>query len=179
MRVPHAVTIPRTGPVALFPFLKFFRGFEHVAAVQHTFGTTTSAATRKILGTIKVEFFSSPHGYMSVSDEDGHLLVSADYLARGVPIEIFLDVVHELVHVRQHRNGQPLFDESYPYHERPTELEAYRLAVDEARRLGMANGEIFNYLRAFWMQEEEVRILAKHCGIALEAKRGRQTQKRV
>jgi len=73
----------------------------------------------------------------------------------------YLDIVHELVHVRQYREGKPLFDESFEYHERPTELEAYSHAVKEARRLGLSDDEIFEYLKVDWMSEEEVRKLSR------------------
>jgi len=102
---------------------------------------------------------------MGVSDEDGHLIVSAYYLRTGEPMSKYLDVVHELVHVRQFREGKALFDENFEYHDRPTELEAYRLAVKEARRLGMSDKEIFEYLKVDWLDEEEVRKLARNLGV--------------
>jgi hypothetical protein len=77
----------------------------------------------------------------------------------------YLDIVHELVHVRQYREGKPLFDESYEYHDRPTELEAYKHAVKEARRLGMSDQEIFEYLKVDWMSEDEVRSLSRNLGV--------------
>jgi alkylation response protein AidB-like acyl-CoA dehydrogenase len=61
--------------------------------------------------------------------------------------------------------GKPLFDESYEYHERPTELEAYRYAVKEARKLGMSDDEIFEYLKVDWMEENQVRKLARTLGV--------------
>jgi hypothetical protein len=99
---------------------------------------------------------------MGVSDEDGHLIVSAYYLKNGDPISKYLDVVHELVHVKQYKEGRALFDESFEYHDRPTELEAYTHAVKEARRLGMSDTEIFEYLKVDWMSEDEVRKLARN-----------------
>jgi hypothetical protein len=44
-------------------------------------------------------------------------------------------------------------------------LEAYRIAVKEARRLGMTNDEIFEYLKVTWLDEGEVRRLAKNVGV--------------
>jgi hypothetical protein len=111
---------------------------------------------------------------MGVSDEDGHLIVSAYYLREGEPISKYLDVIHELVHVKQFRDGKALFDENYEYHNRPTELEAYKLAVEEARTLGMSDRELFEYLKVDWMSEEEVRKLAKNLGIKVTPKRAQE-----
>lgn len=161
------VEIPNHVPIALHDFTDFFKGFDEIPAVRSIFGDETP----KVLRSLKVEFFSSKFGYMGVSDEDGHLIVSAYYLREGEPISKYLDVIHELVHVRQFREGRPLFDENYEYHNRPTELEAYKLAVGEGRRLGMSDKELFDYLKVDWMTEDEVRKLAKNVGIKVPTKR--------
>jgi hypothetical protein len=152
------VQIPSEVPIALHDFMDFFKGFESVSAVRSIFGEETE----NVLKSLKVEFFSSKFGYMGVSDEDGHLIVSAYYLREGELVSKYLDVIHELVHVRQFREGIPLFDENYEYHNRPTELEAYKLAVNEGRRLGMSDKQLFEYLKVDWMDEDEVRKLAKN-----------------
>jgi len=162
------VLIPEFVPIAMQNFTQYFKGFEKVPAVREIFGEETA----KVLSELKVEFFSSKFGYMGVSDEDGHLIVSAYYLKNGDPVSKYLDVVHELVHVKQYREGKALFDETFEYHDRPTELEAYRRAVTEARRLGMSDFEIFEYLRVDWMDENEVRKLARNVGVKPPPRRG-------
>ena len=87
------VQIPQIVHLKYRPFLDYFKGFENVEAVRGIFGPQTRAALRRL----KVEFFSSKWGYMGVSDEDGHLVVSAHYLRTGNRRDIYLDVVHELV----------------------------------------------------------------------------------
>ncbi len=52
----------------------------------------------------------------------------------------------------------------FEYVDRPTELEAYRHTVKEARRLGMSDEEIVDYLKVTWLDEEEVRRLARTSG---------------
>jgi hypothetical protein len=151
-------------------FTDFFKGFDKLPPVRSIFGDDTE----KVLGELKVEFFSSKFGYMGVSDEDGHLIVSAYYLREGEQVSKYLDVIHELVHVRQFREGRQLFDETYEYPDRPTELEAYKLAVAEARKLGMTDKELIEYLRVDWMNEDEVRRLAKNLGIKLSLKRAQE-----
>lgn len=155
------VQIPSEVPITKHRFTDFFKGFEKVAAIREIFGNETD----QVLAGLKVEFFSSKFGYMGVSDEDGHLIASAYYLRNGDPISKYLDVVHELVHVKQFRDGKPLFDETYEYHGRPSELEAYRHAVKEARRLGMTDAEIFEYLKVDWLSDDEVRKLSRNLGV--------------
>ena len=155
------VSIPRTVPVKYHRFTDFFKGFENVEAVQKIFGPKTAQALR----TVEIEFFSSRWGYMGVSDKDGHLLVSAHYLKTGNPRDIYLDVVHELVHVKQHWDGRPLFHNRWTYENRPTELEAYRTCITEGRRLGMTDKDIMEYLKVMWLDDKEWRKLAKNLGL--------------
>ena len=136
--------------------------------VHEIFGNETD----RVLAALKVEFSGGRFGYMGTSDEDGHLIISAHYLKEGDSRSIYLDVIHELVHVRQFREGRQLFDESYEYADRPTELEAYRHALKEARRLGMSDDEIFEYLKVTWLDEDQVGRLARNIGVDPARKRG-------
>ena len=137
-------------------FTDYFKGFEKVEAVRSIFVDETE----KVLDNLKVEFISRK-GYMGVSDEDGHLTVSAKYLRTGNERDIYLDVIHELVHVKQYMVGLTLHDRRFGYTDRPTEIEAYVHTVKEARRIGMNDPEIFEYLKTEWMTEAEVRKLAR------------------
>jgi hypothetical protein len=92
---------------------------------------------------------------------DGHLMISSNYLNNGDKVDIYLDLIHELVHVRQYMAGQELFDSHYTYSTRPTEIEAYRAAVREARRLGLSEPRICAYLKTEWMSDEDLKMLAR------------------
>ena len=148
--------------VTLHRFITYFRGFEKVGAVRELFGDETE----KVLNNLKVEF-GSRRGYMGVSDEDGHLTISTRYLRDGDEREIYLDIIHELVHVKQFRNGIELHDNRFGYTNRPTEIEAYTHAVKEARRIGMTEKEIYEYLRMERMSEEDVKNLAAAVNVKL------------
>lgn len=162
------VKLLREVPIVKHRFTDYFKGFEKLPVVQEIFGNETNG----VLAAFKVEFSGGRFGYMGTSDEDGHLIISAHYLKEGDSRSIYLDVIHELVHVRQFREGKQLFDESYEYADRPTELEAYRHALKEARRLGMSDDEIFEYLKVTWLDEDEVERLARNIGVAPTRKRG-------
>lgn len=150
------VKITRDVPILTYPFTEFFKGFEKVEAVREIFGEKTD----DVLRNLRVEF-AGMRGYMGVSNVDGHLLVSALYLKGGDLVEIYLDIIHELVHVRQFMEGKELFDDRFSYEERPTEVEAYRHAVEEARRLGLSDKRICQYLKTEWMTDEEFKRLAE------------------
>jgi len=154
------VKIRRDVNIVLHKFTDHFQGFEKVEAVREVFGEETE----KILNELKVEFVSR-RGYMGVDEQDGHLIISAYYLKSGSERDIYLDIIHELVHVKQYMQGQKLFDNRYDYVERPTEIEAYKHAVKEARRLGMTEKEIYMYLRTEWMREEDLARLAEAVGV--------------
>ena len=117
-----------------------------------------------MLRNLKVEF-SSIWGYMGTSDKDGHIIVNSRYLNNGDRIDIYLDVIHELVHVKQFMEGKELFDNRYDYVERPTEIEAYRRTVEEARNLGLGDERICEYLKTEWMSSDDLKRLAKKLGV--------------
>lgn len=142
-------------------FVDYFKGFENSSAVRGIFGEKTE----EVLNNLKVQF--TGFGYMGVDDSDGHLMVNARYLGSGDKTEIYLDVVHELCHVKQHLDGRELFDSRYDYVNNPTEVEAYRYTVQEAKRLGLSDKRILRYLQMEWMSDAELKQLVKNVGVNL------------
>jgi len=150
------VRIIREVKVQTYPFTNYFKGFEEVEAVKGIFGEKTA----NVLRNLRVEFVGSRWAYMGVNDADGHLIVGAHYLKNGDILDVYLDVIHELVHVKQFMEGKELFESRYNYVDRPTEVEAYRHVVEEARRLGISDKRICAYLRTEWMSDEDLKRLA-------------------
>ena len=142
-------------------FAEYFKNFGKVEAVKGIFGEKTE----EVLSHLKVEL-SWFMGYMYVDSNDGHLTISKRYLENGDKTDIYLDLIHELCHVKQHMEGRELFDPRYDYVERPTEVEAYRYAVQEAKRLGLSEERICCYLRTEWMSEDDLQRLAKAVGVS-------------
>jgi hypothetical protein len=140
-------------------FAEYFRGFEKVNAVRRIFGEKTE----EVLSNLKVQFTWA--GYMGVNPSNGHIMVNSNYLNTGDRIDVYLDVIHELVHVKQRMDGKELFDSHYGYVERPTEVEAYRYAVEEAKRLGLRDDRICQYLKTEWMSSTDLKRLAKTLGV--------------
>jgi hypothetical protein len=163
------VRIERKGPTRLLPFERFFRGFGSVPAVRELFGKDTT----RVLRSLKVEFFSARFGYMGTSDVDGHLLVSTHHLSDSEFRTVYLDVVHELCHVKQFRKGKPLFYPKLSYVDAPSEIEAYAFTVKEGRRIGMTVRELIDYLKVEWITPAEHRRLARRMGLV-----GRSSRKK-
>lgn len=163
LEIDSSIKIERGLETGTFKFKEIFHGFEFLDSVRETFGSETN----KVLNDLKVELFPRK-GYMGVSDEDGHIFASKYYLNEGEFWSVYLDTVHELVHVRQFREGKNLFDDAYSYADRPTEVEAYRATVKEARRIGLNEQEIFDYLEVPWITKPEHLRLATACDVATE-----------
>ena len=142
-------------------FTDYFNGFEENLAVRGLFGDKTESVLRNL----KVDFIW--FGYMGVNDSNGHLMVNKRYLSTGRRVDIYLDVIHELCHVKQHMDGRELFDPRYDYVDRPTEIQAYRYAAQEAKRIGLNEGEIRLYLKVEWMSPEVLDRLIKNMGMDL------------
>ncbi len=155
------VKITREAKVTLYRFTDFFSGFETVPIIRELFGEKTS----EILANLKIEFYSAKFGYMSVSDEDGHLIVSAYHLRTADEAVVYLDVVHELHHVKQFMEGKQLFLTEFEYVDSPIEIEAYIPTVKEAKRIGMTDEEIRDYLRIEWISEEQFSRLLGRLGL--------------
>ena len=155
------VTIIRraSGDPCLFPDL--FQGFEKVAAVKRIFG----AKTKQTLKSVRI-LFSTRKGYLRVDNDTGDIIISSPYLQTADEREFYLDLIHELVHVRQFKQGKDLFDKKYSYVDRPTEIEAYTVAVEEARRIGMTEREILNYLKVEWVNDEDFKRLLRALGVS-------------
>lgn len=157
------IQISRNIPSGTHRFAEIFHGFEKLDAVKQVFGSKTEDE----LSNLNVEVFPQ-EGFMGVSDEDGHIFASQRYLNEGEEWSVYLDVVHELVHVKQFKDGRELFDKRYDYVDRPTEIEAYRVGAKEARRIGLTDREIFTYLEVPWISKEEHLRLAKACDLKID-----------
>ncbi len=144
-------------------FSEYFKGFEKVEAVRGIFGNKTE----EVLQNLRVEFI--PFGYMGVDNGTGHMLVNVKYLNSGSKTDIYLDVVHELCHVKQWMEGRELFDPNYEYVDRPTEVEAYRYTVQEAKRIGLTKEQILLYLKTEWLTEADLDKLVKNMGVDLDS----------
>lgn len=162
------VVLHRDVPAGRHPMRKIVTGLDASPPLQRLFGG--EGACRKAIDAAQVELFDD-HGYMWVSDVDGCMGISLPYWKKGDELGLYLDLVHELVHVKQFADGRELFDMSYRYVERPTEVEAYHVVVEEARRLGMDDATLFDFLYVEWISHEEHEELCRTLGVPIPAGR--------
>ena len=159
-RMDLGVCIERNPVLGRSPFTRVFGGFEKVKAVRAIFGRRTD----EVLGNLSVEV-TSGRGYMRINDVKGSIVINSKYLKEGKEMDVYLDVIHELVHIRQHHEGKELWDKDYRYTDRPTEIEAYRAAVKEARRLGLSEEQLVEYLKVEWIPDDEFRSFLENVGV--------------
>jgi len=122
-----------------------------------------------IMAQIKVFVVDRPNE-MFVDNDDGSITIGLAHLRRASDAILYLDIIHELCHVKQHLEGRNLYDRNKSYVDRETEIEAYLVTVQEARRIGLSEEAITNYLRVSWITPEEHRRLARRMGVAGEIK---------
>jgi hypothetical protein len=101
-------------------------------------------------------------GYCYVDVRIPAIVLSEEYYRAASPIDLYLDMAHELTHLRQLAEGQNLWDHSIHYVDRPTEIEGYAVAVEEGLRLGMTEDEIMRHLANPWLNDSEVARLRKN-----------------
>jgi hypothetical protein len=140
-------------------FTDHFKGFEKVDIVKQIF----AEGTEETLQNLPVEFTNCTL-YMRVDNETGHLLINPEYFGKGDTSDIYLDIIHELVHVKQFMEGKTSNKEQN-YVQRPLEIEAYKITVNEARALGIDEAKILDYLDSDLVNEAELRMLAETLGI--------------
>lgn len=79
------------------------------------------------------------------------IVLDPDYYYTAAARDLYLDLLHELTHLRQHLDGLDIWDERLPYEQRPTEIEAFACAAAEAQRLGLSDAELHDYLANDWL----------------------------
>ncbi len=164
------VSINRSPSAESCKFTDLFLGFDRVGAVRKIFGSDS----RAVLESTTVRLVQGT-GYLRVDNETGDILVCEPYLKSADERHFYLDLIHELVHVRQHHEGKELYDRRFSYVDRPTEIEAYVLTVGEARRIGMTEEEIVDYLNVEWVGKEDFERLLRTVGIGEAASAAQDT----
>ena len=154
--------VNRDLPEGRYKLRDVFSGLEDVDPLKKAVGN--SSVLKKIIDSAQVTITPGTE-YMYVNDDDGSLVVGLEYLRTADTRYLYLDVIHELVHVKQYLDGKALFDESYNYVDRPTEIEAYQCAVEEGRKIGLDDDAIAEYLYVEWITRKEHARLLKTLGV--------------
>lgn len=139
-----------------------FSGLESSSSLRKVFGSKIQMT--KIIKHLKLRVDPNDSGIW-LDRDTGTVCIGAKHLSSAKNDFLYLDVIHVLVHVRQFLEGRELYDQAFEYVDRPTELEAYRTTVAEARRVGMDDDEILKYLRMDAADDSELGKLIERIGV--------------
>jgi len=154
--------VRRSAAMGEYKLSEVFTGLESSPALIKVFGSKAQMA--KILKHLKLRVERNDSG-LWLDRDTGTICIGAKHLTAAKSDFLYLDVVHVLVHVRQFLEGKELYDQAFEYVDRPTELEAYRTTVAEARRVGMDEDEILKYLRMDAADDSELGKLMEKIGV--------------
>jgi len=154
--------VRRSAVMGEYKLSEVFTGLESSPALIKVFGS--KAQMEKILKHLKLRVERNDSG-LWLDRDTGTICIGAKHLTAAKSDFLYLDVVHVLVHVRQFLEGKELYDQAFEYVDRPTELEAYRTTVAEARRVGMDEDEILKYLRMDAADDSELGKLMEKIGV--------------
>lgn len=151
----------RVGP-GRYPLDEVFPDIRACGVLAEIFGGADEidaavARTQVSVGDIPHEIF--------VDNDDGTVSIGLNHLQSAPDEVLYLDIIHELCHVRQHLEGRDLYDRTRAYVDRQTEIEAYEVTVREARRIGLDEAAIRNYLRVSWITPAEHARLLRRLGV--------------
>ncbi len=104
-------------------------------------------------------------GFRMLETEDDAIVVARGHLQNSPRMYVYLDLLHEFLHILQRHQGRELWPARLPYADRPTEVEAYAFSVAEARRLGVPDAYLRRYLEIPWIGKREFRHLLQNVGV--------------
>ncbi len=161
MRV-RGFRVRRSAGIGEYKLTDVFAGLESSSSLLKVFGSKTQMT--KIMKHLKLRVEANDSG-LWLDRSTGTICIGSKHLTTAKSDFLYLDVIHVLVHVRQFLEGRELYDQAFEYVERPTELEAYRYTVAEARRVGMGEDEILRYLRMDAADDSELGKLMEKIGV--------------
>jgi hypothetical protein len=156
--------VRRSAIVGEYKLSEVFTGLESSGALLKVFGSKTQMT--KVMKHLKLRVERNDSG-LWLDRDTGTVCIGSKYLTAAKNDFLYLDVIHVLVHVRQFLEGKELYDQAFEYVDRPTELEAYRTTVAEARRIGMGEDEILRYLRMDAADDSELGKLMEKIGVRI------------
>jgi hypothetical protein len=163
-----------------YPLLRVFRGLERTVPFRkypgddakiRAIANATSAHIADGPGWMYVAPRRTPPevraaGFRMVESPNDVIVVAKGHLTNSPSMDLYLDIIHEFFHILQRHHGRELWlGRKVPYVDRPTEVEAYAFSVAEARRLGVPDRYLREYLQVTWVPAREARRLLRHLGV--------------
>ena len=157
--LPAFAKLNRDLEAGLHPYLTIFPGARESPAMRLI--CPDEKACEDLLSTTMVRIQRGA-GFAYVDVEVPCIVLAEEYYRTGTDLDLYLDMLHEVTHIRQHHEGKDLWDERFTYVDRITEVEGYAVAVEEGRRLGMSDQDVIHHLSNPWMDEEDVQQLLRN-----------------
>lgn len=157
--VPDFARLNRDLGVGLHPYLDVFPSAADSPGLRRV--VADPVARQALLTSSRVRISAMP-GYAYIDVKTPCISLSWVYYKSGTDLDLYLDMLHELTHLRQLQEGLDLWDGRYSYVDRVTEIEGYAVAVEEGRRLGMTEANLQRHLHNPWMSADDVARLKQH-----------------
>jgi len=109
--------------------------------------------------------FAEEVGWKPHTSRTNCIVVGFTHLVESPSITLYMDIYHEFFHILQREAGHELWDDAHDYVDSPTELEAYRFSLAEARRLGVPESFLRHYLEVEWVSPADHLRLLKNLGV--------------
>jgi hypothetical protein len=191
--VPRVFRPATSTPPGRYPLLKVFVGLEKTVPFQKYPGD--DRRTLEIAKRTSVALFDGPgwmyvappktppevlsRGFRMVETTKDVIVVARSHLANSPRIDVYLDIIHEFLHILQRKQGREIWPHRrIAYVDRPTEIEAYAFSIAEARRLGVPDTYLREYLSVPWLGKGDFQRFLGNVGVTSGApKRPRRRAK--
>ena len=139
------------------PFQKYPGDDRNILEIaRHTSATVTDGPGWMYVAPRKTPPEVRQAGFRMVESAEDEIVVARTHLTNSPTMDLYLDIIHEFLHILQRRQGRELWPGfKFSYVDRPTEVEAYAFSVAEARRLGVPDRYLRKYLEVTWVKRSE------------------------
>jgi len=159
IELPEYAQVIRTLSCGDHPYRSLLPRLEKSPAARRIESPTTPIASLIDSARVRIQ---SGDGYLWIDVNIPAIMLIENYYRKANSVDLYLDLAHELTHLRQLAEGKNLWDRSLHYVNRPTEIEGYAVAVEEGLRLGMTEAQIMRHLSNPWLSSAEVKRLRKN-----------------
>ena len=178
--VPRVFRPDKSTPPGRFPLLRVFVGLEKTVPfrkyagddrvildiARKTWAHITDGPGWMYVAPTKTPPEVRAGGFRMVESTDDVIVVARSHLVDSPDMDLYLDIIHEFLHLLQRKQGRELWNRRIPYVDRPTEVEAYAFSVAEARRLGVPDRYLRKYLHVPWVSRRDFLRLLDNLGVS-------------